>query len=78
MREMAKKGRFVTVLPPISVLAELEEGTLVARPLIDTDLEHTRIGLIHRLGRQLNGPPGRLLGLLEKRVRTWTGTESAQ
>jgi DNA-binding transcriptional LysR family regulator len=78
MREMAKKGRFVTVLPPISELAELEEGTLVARPLIDTDLEHTRIGLIHRLGRQLNGPPGRLLGLLEKRVRTWTGTESAQ
>lgn len=72
MREIAKEGRAVTVLPPISVLAEIEEGTLVARPLIDADLEHTTIGLIHRLGRQLNGPPGRMLSLLEKRVRTWT------
>lgn len=73
MREMAKQGRQVTVLPPISVLAELNERTLVARPLLDVELEHTTIGLIHRLGRQLNGPPGRLLSMLEKRVKTWVG-----
>ena len=73
MREIAKQGRLVTVLPPISVLAELEEGTLVARPLLDAALEHTTIGLIHRLGRQLNGPPGRMLAMLENRVKTWTG-----
>lgn len=72
MREIAKQGRAVTVLPPISVLAEIEEGSLVGRPLMDADLGHTTIELIHRVGRQLNGPPGRMLSLLEKRVRGWT------
>ncbi|MXP29291.1 LysR family transcriptional regulator [Porphyrobacter algicida] len=77
MREIAKEGRAVTVLPPISVLSDLEEGSLVALPLMDADLEHTTIGLIHRLGRQLSGPPGRMLSLLEKRVRGWTVSSAA-
>lgn len=76
MREIARQGRLVTVLPPISVLAELEEGTLVARPLVEADLEHTTISLIHRVGRHLNGPPGRMLAALEKRVKTWPGREN--
>jgi DNA-binding transcriptional LysR family regulator len=72
MREMAKAGRMVAVLPRVSTFAELEEGSLVARPLLDPDLEHATISLIHRLGRQLDGAPARLLGMLEARLKTWT------
>lgn len=72
MREMAKAGRMVTVMPTISAVAELEQGLLVARPLIATELEHTTISLIHRVGRQLEGGPARLLGILESKLKTWT------
>ncbi|MXO67034.1 LysR family transcriptional regulator [Altericroceibacterium endophyticum] len=74
MREMAKKGRCVTVLPAISVRAEIEDGILVARPITDGELEQTMIGLIHRVGRQLHGPPGRLMAVLEKQLRSWTSS----
>ena len=71
MREMAKAGRTVTVLPRVATLAELEEGSLVARPLIDDELEQSTLSLIHRLGRQLDGAPARLLAILEAKLRTW-------
>ena len=72
MRDMAKSGRVVTVLPRISALTELAEGSLVARPLRDTALEHSAVSLIHRLGRQLDGAPARLLSLLENNLKTWS------
>lgn len=71
MREMAKAGRMLTVLPRISVVTELAEGSLVARPLIEDELEHSTVSLIHRLGRQLDGAPARLLSLLESKLRSW-------
>ncbi len=71
MREIAKAGRALTILPRISVLAELEEGSLVARPLLDDELEHSTVSLIHRLGRQLEGAPARLLAILEAKLKTW-------
>lgn len=71
MREVAKAGRAVTVLPRISALAELAEGSLVARPLIDPELEHSSVSLIHRLGRQLDGAPARLLSQLENSLKNW-------
>lgn len=71
MREMAKLGDMVTILPPISALAELEAGTLVARPLAAEDVDHATISLIHRLGRQLDGAPARLLAILEAKVKSW-------
>lgn len=71
MREIAKAGRAVTVLPRVATIAELEEGSLVARPLLDDELEQSTLSLIHRLGRQLDGAPARLLGTLEAKLRSW-------
>jgi len=74
MREMAGAGRMVTVLPAISALAELEQGLLVARPLMEAELEHSTISLIHRVGRQLEGGPARLLAILEAKLKSWTAS----
>lgn len=72
MRQIATAGRAVTVLPRISVIAELEEGALVARPLRDAMIEHMTVSLIHRLGRQLEGAPSRLLAVLEAKLKSWS------
>lgn len=72
MREIAKGARAVTVLPRISAIAELEEGSLVARPLIDDAIEHSTVSLIHRLGRQLDGAPARLLAVIEAKLKSWS------
>jgi DNA-binding transcriptional LysR family regulator len=72
MREMAKGGRVVTVLPRIAALAELAEGSLIARPLRDPELEHSAVSLIHRLGRQLDGAPARMLSALENNLKNWS------
>ena len=80
MREMTRAGRMVTVLPVISALAELEQGALVARPLVATELAHTTVSLIHRVGRQLDGGPARLLANLEAKLKslsTWQGPQGA-
>lgn len=71
MRDVARAGRAVTVLPRIAALTELAEGSLVARPLLDPELEHATVSLIHRLGRQLDGAPARLLSLLESSLKNW-------
>jgi DNA-binding transcriptional LysR family regulator len=71
MREIAKAGRAVTVLPRVATLAELDEGSLIARPLRDDELEQSTLSLIHRLGRQLDGAPSRLLAILEAKLKTW-------
>ncbi|WP_420139797.1 LysR family transcriptional regulator [Sphingomonas sp.] len=71
MRELARAGRMVTLLPRVSVISELEEGTLVARPLREAELEHATVSLIHRLARQLDGAPSRLLGQLEAKLKSW-------
>ncbi|WP_414902149.1 LysR family transcriptional regulator [Sphingomonas flavalba] len=67
----AMLGDAVTILPPISAMAEIEQGLLVSRPLVAEDLDHTTISLIHRLGRQLDGAPSRLLAILEAKLRSW-------
>lgn len=71
MRDLVRAGQIVTLLPRIAVVAELEEGTLVVRPLREAELEHTTVSLIHRLGRQLDGAPARLLGRIEAKLKTW-------
>lgn len=78
MREAARAGRMVTVLPRIAVTSELEEGTLVVRPLSEANLEDTTISLIHRLGRQLDGAPARLLAAFETRIKGWNETEAGR
>lgn len=77
MREAARAGRMVTVLPRIAAASELEDGTLVARPISEADLEHTTVSLIHRLGRQLDGAPAKLLAAFEARLKGWSEPETA-
>ncbi|MBT0670743.1 LysR family transcriptional regulator [Novosphingobium profundi] len=72
MRDIARAGRAVCVLPRISALSELTEGTLVARPLHDPELDDATVSLIYRLGRQLEGAPARLLSLLENNLKSWS------
>ncbi|WP_129791775.1 LysR family transcriptional regulator [Sphingosinicella sp. CPCC 101087] len=71
LRERAKGGGMVTVLPRIAVLSELEEGSLVGLHLFERDMEDATISLIHRLGRQLEGAPARMLALFEAKLKTW-------
>jgi DNA-binding transcriptional LysR family regulator len=75
MREAARAGRMVTILPRIAAAAELEDGRLVARPIYEADLEHTSVSLIHRLGRQLDGAPARLMAAFEARLKGWSESD---
>lgn len=72
MRDLVRSGRMIAVLPRIAAVSELEQGTIVARPLLEAELEHATVSLIHRLGRQLDGAPARLLSQIESKLRTWT------
>ncbi|SEN48068.1 transcriptional regulator, LysR family [Sphingomonas gellani] len=72
MRDLVRGGHMITVLPRMAAVAELEEGTIVSRPLLEPELEHATVSLIHRLGRQLDGAPSRLLGQIEAMLRSWT------
>lgn len=78
MREMAKAGKMITVLPMISVLSEVQQGQLIARPLMATELEHTTVSLIHRVGRQLEGGPAQLLTLLESKLKSWANWNGSE
>jgi DNA-binding transcriptional LysR family regulator len=72
MRDLVRSGRMITVLPRLAAVGELSDGTLVARPLLEGELELASVSLIHRLGRQLDGAPSALLGQVETKLRTWT------
>ncbi|MBT0670738.1 LysR family transcriptional regulator [Novosphingobium profundi] len=71
MRDLASEGRFVTVLPQIAALGEIAARRLVAIPFADTEAEPLSVHLITRLGRQLEGAPGRMLSVLEAKMRCW-------
>lgn len=75
MRETAMAGRMLTILPRIAAATEIENGALAARPVHGADLEDTTVSLIHRLGRQLDGAPARLLAALETKLKVWSGGE---
>lgn len=68
MRAIAKEGRALTVLPRISILGDLQDGSLIARPL-SIEVEEPAIALVHRVGRQLDGVASRLLSTLEARFK---------
>jgi DNA-binding transcriptional LysR family regulator len=77
MRALAKEGRTVTVLPHIAIVDDLQDGALVALPLTDVEEEGARIALVHRVGRQLEGVPGRLLTTLQGRFKALFEPEPA-
>ena len=69
MRAIVQEGRALTVLPHIAVVDAMKDNTLVALPLVDVEVEEARIALVHRVGRQLEGVPGRMLTTLQGRFR---------
>ncbi|MEA1648996.1 LysR substrate-binding domain-containing protein [Nitrospirillum sp. BR 11164] len=71
MREMALSGRAATILPRAAVLADLEDGCLVATPLCDVEADTTTVDLVTRLGRQLPHAATLALSLLEQQVHRW-------
>jgi DNA-binding transcriptional LysR family regulator len=71
MREAVRSGEFLTILPRNGAWSELCEGTIKAIPLDDEDIAETRVDLIHRTGRQLEGAPTRFLPMLEAELRKW-------
>lgn len=72
-RKMLRSGRSISVLPAIVVVKELMEGSLVAVPLNEPELDHTSLSVICRLGRRLTGAPLHLVTALEAQLRQWSG-----
>ncbi|TKD52092.1 LysR family transcriptional regulator [Sphingomonas baiyangensis] len=77
MRAIAKEGRALTLLPHIAIVDDLHDGTLVALPLTDVEVEEARMALVHRVGRPLDGVPGRMLNVLQSRFRALFEVRSA-
>jgi DNA-binding transcriptional LysR family regulator len=71
LKEMAKSGECLTVLPAIAAIPELESGSLIAIPIATEALENATTCLITRLGRQLPAPAVRLLTVIEANLRKW-------
>jgi DNA-binding transcriptional LysR family regulator len=71
LKEMAKSGDCLTILPVIAAIPELESGTLKAIPISTAALENSTTCLITRLGRQLPEPAVRLLSVIEANLRKW-------
>jgi DNA-binding transcriptional LysR family regulator len=71
MREAVRSGDFLAILPRNAAWSELCAGTMKAIPLDDKDIAETRVDLIHRTGRQLEGAPTRFLPMLEAELRKW-------
>jgi DNA-binding transcriptional LysR family regulator len=65
---LAKAGRLATILPEVSILAELAEGSLTAVRIAEPELETAEMSIISRVGRQLNGAPAKFLPLLETKL----------
>jgi DNA-binding transcriptional LysR family regulator len=71
LKEMAKSGECVTVLPVIAAIPEIESGSLKAISIATAALENSTTCLITRIGRQLPVPAVRLLSVIEANLRKW-------
>ncbi len=69
LRSIAMRGEAITVLPHIAIIDDLRAGALVALPLFDVEEEEERIALVHRIGRQLEAVPARMLATLQSGFR---------
>jgi len=65
LKEFARSGSGITVLPSIAAHSEIASGILRAVPLINPALMHTSASVITRLGRQLPVAAVRLLQKIE-------------
>jgi DNA-binding transcriptional LysR family regulator len=72
MRDLALSGRAATVLPRISVQAEIDSGLLSGIALIGYEAEDPCLELITRLGRQLPQAATLLMTALEQQLNVWS------
>ncbi|MGC0155446.1 LysR family transcriptional regulator [Chromobacterium vaccinii] len=68
MIEFAVAGEGITIQPKFSVRKELENGSLVAIPIQQQNLEQAELHLITHHGRQLGIGPARLLEILANKM----------
>lgn len=60
--ELARRGRYVSIMTPIGAHAEIGAGELVFRPLQVPGLPENRFGVLVRSGRSLQFAPAAFLG----------------
>ena len=65
LKEFAKSGSGIAILPPIAAHSEVEAGVLKAIPIDQPSLKRTSASVITRLGRQLPVGAVRLLQEIE-------------
>jgi DNA-binding transcriptional LysR family regulator len=65
LKEFARSGSGITILPAIAAHPEIEDGRLIAVPIDHPALSHTSASVITRLGRQLPVGAVRLLQKIE-------------
>jgi len=65
LKEFARSGSGITILPSIAAYSEIADGTLNAIPIDHPALMHTSASVITRLGRQLPVGAVRLLQKIE-------------
>ena len=80
LKEMAKSGECLTILPTIAAVHEIENGSLAAIPFSTDTLATNTTCLITRVGRQLPAPALRILSIIEFNLRKWAaiGQPAAQ
>ncbi|MDE1150170.1 MAG: LysR family transcriptional regulator [Azospirillaceae bacterium] len=78
MRDLVLSGRAAAILPRVGVLADLEDGTLVATPLCDVEADTATLDLVTRLGRQLPHAATLALSMLEQQTHRWCQQQNAR
>jgi len=69
LKDFAKSGRGITILPDFLAQPELSQGKLCAIPTNSAVLNATQISLITRVGRQLSPSAYRLLVIVESYLK---------
>jgi DNA-binding transcriptional LysR family regulator len=68
LRELAKAGGFITVLPKVSIREDVSNGSLIALPIAEPDLESADMSVITRAGRDLGSAAAALLPMLKEHL----------
>ena len=71
LKNFARLGQGITLLPPLAVASEARAGELSVVPVAHSALSSTRASIITRLGRQLPVAAWAMLNRLENSIGDW-------
>ncbi len=69
LRHMVRYGGYVTLMPEVAAITELESGELLSIMVESPILQSTSVNLVCRLGRALPVAPATVLTVLERTMR---------